>query len=293
MSLSHSPKNITINFAKTFSMDTFLTFNSGKIFYKDNGNGPVIALVHGYLETSEIWAGFATRLSENFRVITVDLPGHGKSDSFGDIHTMEFMAGMLSKLFENLETGKLFLVGHSLGGYVTLAFADLYPEMLSGYCLFHSQPFADTPETVEKREKEIGLAREGRKDLFCQANVTRMFSSANLGKFSPELMKSRDIASAIPGEAIIAVLKGMINRPSRIKVLESGIVPCLWVLGAQDNYISCEAVRAKVHLPGNAQVMVLNNSGHMGFIEEEERSLRVITDFVNGVVYHQNQNDRY
>jgi len=265
-------------------MDTFFKYSSGMIHYTDQGKGHVIALVHGYLETSEIWAGFATRLSENFRVITVDLPGHGKSDSFSDVHTMEFMAGMLAKLFENLEAGKLFLVGHSLGGYVTLAFADLFPEMLSGYCLFHYQPFADTPETVEKREKEIGLAGEGRKDLFCQANVTRMFATENLEKFSPALMKSREIALAIPGEAIIAVLKGMIARPSRVRVLESGIVPCLWVLGAQDNYINCEAVRTKVHLPGNAQVVVLNNSGHMGFIEEEERSLRVITDFVNGVV---------
>ena len=133
----------------------FLKYRNGKINYSDTGKGKPIILLHGYLESSEVWNGFADKLSLEFRVIKVDLPGCGNSSIFGDTHDMEFMAGAIKELIIFLELKKVFLTGHSLGGYVTLALLELYPELLSGYCLFHSSPFADTPETIEKRKREI------------------------------------------------------------------------------------------------------------------------------------------
>ena len=130
-------------------MSAFFKFNSGRIHYTDQGKGPAVILIHGYLETSEVWDSFAKKLSENFRVITVDMPGHGKSDMFDAVHTMDFMASSMAKLMEYLGIKKVFVTGHSLGGYITLAFAEIYHEMLSGYCLFHSQPFADDSGKIE------------------------------------------------------------------------------------------------------------------------------------------------
>ncbi|MCX6335198.1 MAG: alpha/beta hydrolase [Bacteroidia bacterium] len=265
-------------------MNAFFQYDSGKIHFTDQGIGATIVLIHGYLETAEIWTSFANRLSENFRVITVDLPGHGKSSIYGEVSTMDFMATVVAKLLEYLNIKRAFITGHSLGGYITLAFTDLYPEMLTGYCLFHSHPFADTPETIEKREMETGLVREGKKDQFYPGNVTKMYAPNTLKRFHEALLRSKEIASGISGEAIIAVLKGMMARPSRVSVMEAGRVPCLWILGTMDNYVNYESVLSEVHLPQNAKVVMLKNSGHLGFIEEEDLTMKVITDFVNNLI---------
>jgi pimeloyl-ACP methyl ester carboxylesterase len=263
-------------------MEVFFKYKDGKINYTDQGRGEVIVLLHGYLETSEIWASFAGKLAEEFRIIAVDLPGHGKSDIFSETHSMELIAGIIDDLIRSLDTKKFFLAGHSLGGYVTLAYAELFPAKLSGYCLFHSHPFADPPEVIEKREREINLVKAGRKDLIWPGNIAKMYATPNLEKLSAALKRSKTIASTIPGEGIIGVLKGMIARPSRLSVMEEGKIPCLWILGAMDNYINCEKVQEKVILPVNAKVVVLENSGHLGFIEEEEKSLAVLGSFIKG-----------
>lgn len=264
-------------------MEHFFSFGKGRIHFTDQGKGKVIVLVHGYLESLKVWDSFSTKLSETFRVISVDLPGHGESDIFSEVHTMEFMAGVLSELLGYLEIEKVFLAGHSLGGYVTLAFTEFFPAKLSGYCLFHSQPFADTPEALDKREREIKFVKAGKKDLMYPDNVSKMFAASNLEKFKEALVRSKQIASELPAEGIVSVLRGMISRPSRLSVMEAGKVPCLWVLGSMDNYINCEKIVSMVKLPQNARLVILENSGHMGFVEEEDLSLKVITDFVSKI----------
>ena len=264
-------------------MNYYIHYKDGKIYYSDTGEGEIIVLLHGYLETSDIWAGFAGKLAKKFRVISVDLPGHGLSKVYSECHTMEFMAGAVKVLLENLNIKKAFITGHSLGGYIALAFLELYPGMLSGYCLFHSHPFADRPDTIEKREREIKVVRAAKKYLLYPENISQMYASVNLDKFREELQRSKDIAATIRDEGIIAVLNGMINRSSRLKFMEEGKVPCLWILGSMDNYISPKEIQAKVKLPANAKVVVLENSGHMGFIEEQDLALKVLTEFVQGI----------
>ena len=268
-------------------MEKYFKFRNGRIHYTDQGSGETVMLIHGYLETSEIWECFAGRLAENFRVLTVDIPGHGKSDICSPVLTMEFIAGVLKELLAGEGIMKAFLVGHSLGGYVTLAFAEIYCEMLSGYCLFHSHPLADTPETIEKRKQEINLVEAGRKDLVYPGAILKMFAAPGNERFREELKRSVQIASKIPGDSIIAVLTGMMERPSRLSVMERGIVPCLWILGAMDNYIDCNAIRTKVKLPASAEIVILKNSGHLGFIEEEDLSLEVLSEFIKGRVISQ------
>jgi pimeloyl-ACP methyl ester carboxylesterase len=259
-------------------------YKTGRIFYNDQGTGAAIVLLHGYLETSAIWDNFARRLSENFRVITIDLPGHGGSDCFGNVHRMEFLAATVKDLLSGIGIDKFFLAGHSMGGYVTLAFVEQYAELLTGYSLIHSQPFPDTPEAKVKRAGEISMVREDKKDQFIPDNITRMYSTSNLEKLRDAVKRSKEIASGISGEGIIAVLSGMMERPSRLSVMEEGRVPCLWILGEADNFIQCNGIQARVRLPANAQVAVLKNSGHMGFIEEEDLTLKILSDFVTLLV---------
>ena len=259
----------------------FFLYRGRRIHYTDSGDGAIIVLLHGYLESSEVWNGFSGKLALSFRVISVDLPGCGLSDVFGEVHSMEFMAMAIKELFDHLGIIKVFLTGHSLGGYVALAFLELFPDLLSGYCLFHSQPFADTPAAIEKRKREIEIVKMGKKNLMYPDNVIKMFASSNLEKFSDALQRSKNIASRIPGEGIIAVLNGMMIRPSRLTFMEEGKVPCLWILGSMDNYIPYDFIQKQVNLPDNAKIVILANSGHMGFVEEEELSVKIVLDFVN------------
>jgi pimeloyl-ACP methyl ester carboxylesterase len=264
-------------------MEKFFRFRNRKIFYSDIGTGDTIVLLHGYLETAEIWDSFAGKLAQDFRVIIPDIPGHGKSDILGEVTSMELIAVVVKELLSGIGIKKVCLAGHSLGGYAALAFAEMYPDCLSGYCLFHSQPLADTPEALDKRKREINLVLAGKKDLMYPENVARMFATSNLEKFSAALERSRKIASSVSGEGIVAVLKGMMARPSRVSVMEKCLVPCLWILGRMDNYINCEVIQNLVKLPSNAEVAILENSGHLGFIEEEDLSVEKLRDFIKRV----------
>ena len=264
-------------------MKKYFHYQGKKIFYSDEGNGPAIILVHGYLETGDVWSSFKTSLSPYFRVLTVDMPGHGLSDMYSEVHSMEFLADTINGLMNANGMEKAFLVGHSLGGYVALAFLELYPERLSGYCLFHSHPLADSAEALEKREREIVIVRGGKKYLMYPDNVRRMFAEDNLEKFSAAFENSKRIASEISAEGIVAVLRGMMARPSRLSLMEEGRVPCLWILGQLDNYIPWKEIQEKIGLPGNCRVEVLENSGHMGFVEEADRSAMIIKDFVKNL----------
>ena len=108
----------------------FFLYKERRISYTDSGKGAVVVLLHGYLESSEVWNGFNDKLASEFRVISVDLPGHGLSDIYDEVHSMEFMATVIKELLESLGIKKGFITGHSLGGYVALAFLELFPEYL-------------------------------------------------------------------------------------------------------------------------------------------------------------------
>ena len=258
----------------------FFSYKSRRICYTVTGEGTEIVLLHGYLESSEVWNGFRDKLSSEFRVISVDLPGHGLSDIYEETHSMEFMATVIKELLDSLSIEKVFITGHSLGGYVALAFLELFPGYLSGYCLFHSHPFPDSPEAIDKRKREIAIVKAGKKHLMYPDNVIRMFAPSNIEKNSEALRRSKEIASKIPGDGIIAVLNGMMQRPSRVVVMEEGRVPCLWILGYMDSYIPYDVIQTKVILPVNARVVLLRKSGHLGFIEEEDKSVEAIRNFV-------------
>jgi pimeloyl-ACP methyl ester carboxylesterase len=258
----------------------FVTVKGKKIWYTDKGAGLPVMLIHGYLETSEIWESFGERLSKEFRVITIDLPGHGRSDLLSDSQTMELMAGVVKEVLDSAGLRKVVVAGHSLGGYVTLAFLEHYPEYLSGYCLFHSHPLPDTEQAAEKRKREIAAVLGGKKELMYPENIEKMFAGVNLEKLSDKVDRSKKIAAAIPGNGIIAVLNGMMSRSSRVRVMEEAKVPCLWILGRLDNFIPFDAIQKRVNLPGNATTVILDRSGHMGFVEEENRSVELMTEFL-------------
>lgn len=261
-----------------------LSFKGGKISYNDSGKGSVIVLLHGYLESAEVWKNFSNALSSGFRIITIDLPGHGQSGVGNDINTMEFMASAVKDVIDDAGISKIFLIGHSMGGYVTLAFLELFSEYLTGYCLFHSHPLADVPEIIAKRKRDISFIEDGKKEQMIPQFIQKLYAAKNIDKLQSAFVRSLAIASKTDKGTIIADLKGMMARSDRAYLIEEGKVPFLWILGAMDSHIDYQAIQQKVRLPENAKVVVLKNSGHLGFIEEEDLSVKVLEDFVKRII---------
>jgi len=264
-------------------MISFLNINNKKVNYSDQGKGKVIILLHGYLESIEIWSEFTNELSKKFRVICFDIPGHGQSDSIGDKHTIESITRLMYKSLNELNIDKCFMIGHSMGGYITLMFQKLFPEKLLGFSLFHSHPYADSNEIKKKRLREIQFVNDGKKDLIAKYNIPNAFANDNLDLFKQNVETAKIIALRTSKSGIVANLHAMMNRPDLSNSLSKTKIPFLYIAGKKDNYINFSDIKEKIKLPINSKFVSLENSGHMGFIEEKEISLKIINQFINSI----------
>jgi pimeloyl-ACP methyl ester carboxylesterase len=264
-------------------MDETVKFKNYNLHYRDEGHGNVVVMLHGYLESMNIWGSFKDELSRYYRVVTIDLPGFGKSDTVCATHTMEIMADGVELILNHLNIGRAVIVGHSMGGYVTLAFTEIFPEKTAGYCLFHSHGFADSEEKKTLREREIELVESGKKMQIFKINIPRAFANDNLHRFSDEVKRSGEIALSTAENGIVCALKGMKVRPDRRKVLMESSVPVLIIAGRKDNYIPFSIYEQHFDLAPKTDILILENSGHMGFIEEKEKSLEGVMKFLNKV----------
>lgn len=251
--------------------------------YQDLGNGPVVVLLHGYLESLKIWKSFASELSKNFRVISPDLPGHGKSELTEEIQTMDSMAYEIKLLLDHLEISSCIMVGHSMGGYVALSFLEKYPFMLIGISLFHSSPFADTMEKKNHRDREINLINQGKKSLVYYNHIAKTFAKDNIylyPEINEKLLRMGDKSNP---NGIVAALEGMKIRKDLSDLLEKTEVPVQYIIGKMDNFIPFD-IMDRMKLPKNADIVILENSGHMGLFEEEEKSLDSVIGFIQRVL---------
>jgi pimeloyl-ACP methyl ester carboxylesterase len=261
-------------------MEKQIKFKGVKVAYSDRGEGPCVVLLHGYLESREIWNGFSQLIHQKYRVIIPDLPGHGKSGNWGELHSMDDLAGAVKAVMDAEGLDKVFLIGHSMGGYAVMAFAELFPESLLGYSLFHSTCFADNQEKKANRDREISLVLCGKKRQIVLVNIPKAFSSDNVDLLPEEVERARRIALNTSDKGIIALLQGMKARPDRSEVLQKQKLPLLLVGGMKDNYIPVQVFERLVALAPHARVLRLEESGHMGFIEEPEKVVRALDELM-------------
>lgn len=264
-------------------MTSSITYRDASIRFRESGSGDPVILLHGYLESLDIWGSFMEELARDYRVIAVDLPGHGASGIFTSIDTMAVMADSVKHVLDYLEIGRAVIVGHSMGGYATLAFEEIFPEITLGYVLFHSHALADPEEKKLNRDREMELVRQGKKMQFINVNIPNAFASDNLEILAGEVERARNIALKTPDQGIICALEGMKNRPDRRHVLRGSVVPILIVAGRKDNYIPFEVYEQHFGLGRDTDTLILESSGHMGFIEEMDASLQAISRFLRKV----------
>lgn len=256
----------------------YLKFKKKNIFFTESGKGKVIVLLHGFTESSKIWGELAFRLSEKFRVVCIDLPGHGKSDTLAGVHSMELVAQVVLAVLKKLRIGRCIMVGHSMGGYATLAFAEQYPEKLKGFGLFHSHCFPDTEEEKKNRDRTIDIVGQDKFGFMAQF-IPGLFPAEVHKKYAKQIEKLIQRASKMSKEGVIAALEGMKGRKDQSELLKTTKLPVLFILGLRDAKAPKARLWEMVSLPERSQALILRDCGHMGYIEAPEETFRAIHHF--------------
>lgn len=253
-------------------------YKNAYIHYYQEGDGPDLVLLHGFTESSTIWSDFAKELSQEFRVTMVDLPGHGQSEMVAQVHTMELMADVLKAVLDHLRVKSCVVVGHSMGGYVALAFTRLYPDMMKGVGLFHSTSLADNDEALEKRAKAIEVIKNNRSD-FLLGFIPDLFAPESREALSDKIEELMAQARLMSPEALVAAQEGMKERASTLDVLINTPLPVMFIAGQKDSRVPFENIWVQMALTETAYSLILRSAGHMGLLEEPRKTLDFTASF--------------
>ncbi len=260
-------------------MEKKISWNKGQVNYLVEGEGSPVVLLHGFLENIHIWDDFITFLKQDFKVIAIDLPGFGKTSVFGENHGMTFMADTVKAVLDAENISKTILVGHSMGGYVSLAFANKYPELLKGLVLFHSHAAGDNEEGKQNRSRTMKVVEKDHKD-FIASFIPLLFAEENVRRFSKEVAHLREMSFQTSKQGVMAALAGMRDREDHLELLKKAGFPIFFVVGKQDSRIPMEKILPQLSLPGQSEALILDKTGHMGFVESPDKTFPVVRDFL-------------
>ena len=256
-----------------------ITTNGQQWHYRKAGKGTPVVLVHGFAEDSQGWALQQEFLQQYFTVIVPDLPGSGHSTSDTFDWSMELFADGIHQILEEEQIPAAILIGHSMGGYISLAFAEKFPQQLLGLGLFHSTALADSEERKNIRRRGIEFIREHGAARFLEQATPNLFSEITR-KDNPELVQLiTDRYAGFDPQSLTGYYEAMIRRPDRTAILQAISLPVLFVIGQHDATIPPEQVLPQTYLPVFSFVEILNNSGHMGMLEETARANQLLYRF--------------
>lgn len=257
-----------------------IQFKNTSISYSDTGKGNCIILLHGFLENQSMWNNYITTFSNKNRVITIDLLGHGETECLGYVHSMEDNADVVHAVLSELRIRKAILVGHSMGGYVALAFAELYPENVKGLVLLNSTARADSEERKLNRDRAIRAVKQSFVN-FISLSIANLFSEVNRERLAAEIEIVKNKALKTPLQGIVASLEGMKIRNDREVLLHLTAFPKLLILGEKDPVLPFEETKEQVD---NTKVQLVTfPDGHMSHIENQEALTQILLTFFKKV----------
>lgn len=245
-----------------------------ELYYEEVGHGFPVILLHGFPLNHTIWAPVVDRLKDHARVITPDLRGHGQSPVTDGDYSMRLMAEDVHELVSRLGIQKAIIAGHSMGGYVSLAFARAYPSHLAGLALIASQAEADSPE--KRQSRYIAAEEVGRKGVKVVAKnmLPKLTARKDL---SPGLL---EIMMKMPKKGVIGALKGIAERPDALEWLPEISVPVAVIAGEQDAIIPMERARTMTQMLTRGWLVEIPDAGHMPMMEAPEVVADILTQLI-------------
>ncbi len=253
-----------------------LTYKNTTISYSVSGKGTAIVFLHGFLEYKEMWQPLVGHFSKKYKVITIDLLGHGSSGSLGYIHKMEEQATMVKEVLKKVGVRRCFLVGHSMGGYVALSFASLFPKNVKGVSLMNSTALPDTEEKKKNRDRGIISVKKNHQ-LFIKVAIPMLFSEENKKVYQKEIEEVINQALKTPLQGIVASLEGMKIRKDLSKLYDSKDFPMQLIIGKKDPALDYNSLQKQVK-DTNAEVVEFSG-GHMSHIENKAPLIEALQVF--------------
>lgn len=258
-------------------MQKSIIFKNAKISFSDVGKGTSVVLIHGFLENSTMWKNIVPQLSKKNRVICIDLLGHGKTDCLGYVHSMELFSEAIETVLKHLKIRKYILVGHSLGGYISLVISKNNPNRIKGLCLVNSTSNADDEERKKLRFRANKMAQNNFENLV-KMSFSNLFGLESRTTFKEEINLALLEALKTPIQGYIAASEGMRIRPNRNHVLAENNFKKLIVVGENDPVLDVKTaiIEAK---KTNAELVILSG-GHMSHIENETALIELLIRFI-------------
>lgn len=251
-----------------------LNYNHTQIYYTIEGQGPAIVFLHGFLESSTMWDRFMPKIAEGKTIITIDLPGHGKSGCISETHSMELMAEVVQSVLKKNQIDIATLIGHSMGGYVALAFAELYNHKVEKLVLLNSTPAEDSEERKHNRDRAIKIIGQN-SEAFISMAISNLFVESEQDQYVLEIQNMKKEANTFPIEGIIAALLGMKNRKDRTFVLKKFSKEKIMVCGLKDPLIPYKVSKLLALETGATLKNV--SGGHMSHHENFNEIVKICT----------------
>lgn len=250
-----------------------IKYKEANIYFTSRGSGKPLVLLHGFLESSEIWGKLVAELAKERQVICIDLPGHGNSGCFGEIHEMSEMARAVRAVLDKLEIEKVSFAGHSMGGYVSLEFYNIFPTMVTALVLVNSTPEADSDERKRNRDRATRLVKEN-KQAFVSMAISNLLTRENNKKFRKELEVLKNSAMNIPTQGITAALQGMKLRKDHTKLFAEYDGNKHIIAGEQDPVMDFERIK-KIAATCKSRFKGFPD-GHLAYMENSEALLNYL-----------------
>lgn len=258
-----------------------IKIHNKKIHYRNNGQGAGVILVHGFGENGAVFSQQITALSKYYKVVVPDLPGSGSSDKLEGRPSLVDFADILYQIAQKEFPDQQYnIFGHSMGGYITMAFAEKYSDRLISFGLLHSSAYADTEAKKAARKKGIGFVEKNGGRAFLKTITNNLFAAANQSAHPELIQQLLALSEDISDEAIIQYYDAMMHRPDRSHILTATRLPVLFISGAADTVITPDISLKQSTLPLHKSVHILENSGHMGMWEESSLFNRYLIDFL-------------